>query len=107
MVFKSLLVSVAMLLTLVACDSGSSQNTVSINKQDLRIVTLDVTKMTCAACPLTVRLALKKVPGVASVKVSYNTKTATISFDSTVTNVSALTTATTNAGYPSSVKKKP
>lgn len=107
MVFKSLFLSITALLALVACDSSSSQNNSAINKADLRTVTLDVKKMTCAACPITVSLALKKVSGVGSVKVSYKTKTAIVSFDSTVTNVSALTTATTNAGYPSTLKKKP
>ena len=35
-----------------------------------KTVTLDVTGMTCAACPITVKKALTKVDGVSSVEVS-------------------------------------
>ena len=41
-------------------------------------VTLAVQNMTCAVCPITVRKALEKVTGVASVKVDLDTKTATV-----------------------------
>jgi mercuric ion binding protein len=34
-----------------------------------RTVTLDVTKMDCAVCPITVRKALEKVPGVETAQV--------------------------------------
>ena len=46
--------------------------------------TLSVPGMTCASCPFTVKAALKRVEGVSSVE--------------------ALTQATTNAGYPSTLK---
>ena len=38
--------------------------------EGLRTITLDVTNMDCAVCPITVRKALEKVPGVTSAKVS-------------------------------------
>ncbi len=62
---------------------------------------LAVENMTCAACPITVRKALEKVPGVAKVKVDFDTKTATVTFDPAKTKVEDLTRATTEAGYPS------
>lgn len=68
-------------------------------------VTLAVSKMTCAACPITVKTALSRVPGVTEVKVSYETKQATVVFDDTQTNVAALTRATTDVGFPSAVEK--
>ncbi len=34
-------------------------------------VTLAVSKMTCAACPITVKKALSRVPGVTEVSVSF------------------------------------
>lgn len=72
----------------------------------LRTVTLDVTKMDCAACPLTVRVALEKVPGVDSAKVDFKTRRAVVVFDPARTSPDALTAATANAGYPSTVRSQ-
>jgi periplasmic mercuric ion binding protein len=69
-----------------------------------RSVTLAVQNMYCAACPHTVKASLQAVPGVKAVSVSYEDKTAVVTFDDAKTNVQALTTATTNAGYPASPK---
>jgi len=66
-----------------------------------KTVTLAVENMTCAACPITVRKALEKVPGVAKVKVDLDTKSATVTFDPAKAKVEDLTWATTEAGYPS------
>lgn len=67
-------------------------------------LTLDVQKMTCALCPLTVSAALEKVSGVTKANVDFWGKTATVTFDPDKTNADALIKATTDAGYPSSVK---
>jgi mercuric ion binding protein len=66
-----------------------------------KTVTLAVENMYCAACPHTVKASLEAVPGVTTVAVSYKDKTAIVTFDDAKTGVNALTTATTNAGYPS------
>lgn len=66
---------------------------------------LDVPGMTCKFCPVTIRKALEKVPGVTEVKSEFETKTATVTFDPTVTNIETLTKTTANAGYPSTLKK--
>lgn len=57
--------------------------------------------MYCAACPHTVRASLQAVPGVKNVTVSLRQKTAMVTYDDAKTDVMALTTATTDAGYPS------
>jgi mercuric ion binding protein len=67
-------------------------------------VTLSVPGMTCAACPITVKKALTKVDGVQKVEVSYEKLAAVVTFDDTRTTAEALTKATENAGYPSTVK---
>ena len=64
-------------------------------------VVLDVQNMTCELCPITVKKALDKVPGVADTKIDFAKKTATVKFDPERANVAALVKATTNAGYPS------
>lgn len=64
-------------------------------------VTLAVENMTCASCPYIVKKSLAAVPGVHGAEVSFETKSATVTFDDQKTNVAALTDATTKAGYPS------
>lgn len=66
-----------------------------------RTVTLEVSNMTCALCPIAVKKAITKVPGVLDAKVDYDTKTAVVRFETEKTSVDAITAATTNAGYPS------
>jgi mercuric ion binding protein len=69
-----------------------------------RIATLDVTNMDCAACPITVRLALQKVPGVHSARVDFETRLAVVAFDAERTSPAALARASAAAGYPAIVK---
>lgn len=69
-----------------------------------RTVTLAVENMSCALCPLTVKKSLEAVDGVRKVIVSYERKTAVVTYEDTKTDVQALTRATTDAGYPSKPK---
>ena len=68
-------------------------------------VVLDVQNMTCALCPVTVKKALQKVPGVAETKINFDTKTATVKFDPDKASVTTLVKATNDAGYPASPHK--
>jgi mercuric ion binding protein len=70
-----------------------------------KTVTLSVSNMTCAACPITVKKALTKVEGVEAAEVSYEKKEAVVTYDDAKTNVEALAKATEGAGYPSELKK--
>jgi len=71
----------------------------------MQTVHLSVPGMTCAACPITVKQALAKVPGVKKIDVSFEKREAVVTFDDAKTNVQKLTKATSDAGYPSSVKR--
>ena len=64
-------------------------------------VTLAVDNMNCSTCPYTVKKALNQVPGVESTTVSYEKRSATVTFEDTEASAADLTAATTNAGYPS------
>ncbi len=68
-------------------------------------VTLSVPGMTCPACPITVKRALTRVDGVAAVEVSLERREAVVTFDDAKTDIPALTRATENAGYLSSLVK--
>ncbi len=70
-----------------------------------RTVVLDVPGMTCQFCPITIRKALEKVPGVTKVKAEFETKTTTVTFDPAKTNVDTLLKTIANAGYPATIKK--
>lgn len=70
-----------------------------------RTVTLSIPGMSCAACPITVKKALMQVDGVSKVDIDLEKREATVSFDDEKTSVEALTKATTEAGYPTTVKE--
>jgi periplasmic mercuric ion binding protein len=68
-----------------------------------KIVTLSVPTMNCSVCPITVKKALSKVPGVSRAEVNLDRRAATVTFDDARTSPEALTRATGEAGYPSTV----
>jgi mercuric ion binding protein len=70
-----------------------------------KTVALNVSGMTCPACPITVKKALEKVPGVSKVDIQFEKKQVLVTFDDSKTNTDALVKATTNAGYPSQPEK--
>lgn len=69
-----------------------------------RTATFNVENMTCALCPVTVKKALEGVKGVKSVRIDFDAKTAAVVFDPSEASVAAIAAASTNAGYPASVK---
>lgn len=71
---------------------------------DIARIELSVSGMYCEACPITVRKALEKTPGVKSAKVDFQTKSAVVEYDPRVTSPERLLKSTANAGYPSAVK---
>ena len=71
-----------------------------------KTVTLEVSRMACPLCPITVRKALQKVDGVLRADVSFDKKEAVVTFDDAKTSEQELIKATRNAGFPSSIKPK-
>jgi len=68
-----------------------------------RAVILSLPSMDCPVCPITVKKALGKVDGVSHAEVDFGKRQAVVSFDDAKTSAEALTRATTDAGYPSTV----
>ena len=66
-------------------------------------VALSFPDMNCAACPITVKMALRKVSGVSKIDVSLDRREARVTFDDAKVNVEALTRATKDAGFPSTL----
>lgn len=96
---RQLLTSLIAMLILLA---ASAPTVLAATEQT---VTLAVDHMTCSTCPYVVRKALKQVRGVQSAQVDFKTKTAVVTYDPEIASVSDLTTATTDAGYPSKRKE--
>ena len=74
---------------------------------ELKTVTLDVDKMTCNMCPVTVKKALKKIDGVTEVVAKYEGEGngwAKVTYDPSKATIDDLTFATEEAGYPSREK---
>lgn len=105
---RATLIISAMTLAIVTAATGldrpatvqAGQTSESQTAASERTVTFVVEKMTCAACPITVRTAIQKVDGVRAVSVDFKAGTATVVFDPAITTPEEISTASTSAGYP-------
>jgi periplasmic mercuric ion binding protein len=73
---------------------------------DEQTVTMDIEKMSCTTCPLTVRIAMQRVDGVQEVDVDFESKTAVVTFDDDKTTAEEVAQASTDVGYPATPVKK-
>ena len=71
-----------------------------------RTTTFAVENMTCASCPYIVKSSMTAVSGVARVAVSFQAKTATVTFDDAKTSPDAIAAASVNAGYPAHLRQQ-
>ncbi len=69
-------------------------------------VVLDVPGMNCSLCPISVRKALERVPGVVEAKAELATKSARARFDPGKVSAEALARAVSQAGYPATVRPR-
>lgn len=75
-----------------------------VTSPTLTEVTFDVPAMTCGTCPITVRIAMSGVDGVQTVEVDFDTRTAHVVFDPTLTDAAEIAKASEEAGYPAAVR---
>jgi mercuric ion binding protein len=75
------------------------------NAGEMRNVTLDVKGMDCVACPVTVKVVLKKQLGVDEVKMDAANHTAEVKFDAAKISPDQLAKVVTEAGYPATARK--
>lgn len=76
-----------------------------VNAADSATTQLDIKGMDCASCPLTVKVALKKISGVAEVDVDYKSRSAKVRYDPAKTQADVLAKTVTDIGYPTTVRK--
>jgi len=63
----------------------------------------NVENMTCATCPIAVKKAMSRVEGVQNVKVNFDTKIATVVYDSALTDSATIAKASSSVGFPATV----
>lgn len=71
-----------------------------------RIAVLDVPGMNCSLCPISVRKALTRVPGVIDASAELASKRAVVNYDPDKITPEQLAAAVTNAGFPATVRSK-
>jgi mercuric ion binding protein len=62
-----------------------------------------VSNMTCALCPITVRTAMERVPGVIGVDIDPEAAVADVRYEDSLTSPEAIAQASTDAGYPAAM----
>jgi mercuric ion binding protein len=70
-----------------------------------KVAVLDVEGMTCSLCPITVRKALERVPGVLEAKADFSSKSAEAKYDPDKVSADALAKAVSSAGFPAKVRQ--
>jgi mercuric ion binding protein len=68
-----------------------------------KTATLSVQDMSCATCPIAVKMALMKLGGVVNVTSNLAKKQTTVVYDDAHISLESLTQATKDAGFPSTV----
>jgi len=99
---KNLLFTILITALLTACagkSTGTDNTQVTETAIANKTVTLAVEGMTCSGCENTVKEAVSKINGIASIKASHLDSTAIVSFDSTLVSTVLIGEAITEAGY--------
>jgi len=78
---------------------SSNQKGISIEKQNVQNIKIDIEGMTCKACEATIEKVVLETGGVGSVKASSEDKNAMISFDRTKTTIDEIAKAIATTGY--------
>lgn len=65
-----------------------------------RSTRFSIANMTCILCPITVKSAISRVPGVIAVEVDADLRQATVRYDDAQATAADIAAASTNAGYP-------
>jgi len=89
-------------LALVGCDRGAPAEAEAVAAN--ATASLAIEGMTCASCSVTVKAALKKLGGIASVEVDVEGGAATVRFDASQVSAPQIAAAITDAGYTTTVR---
>ena len=93
-------------LTLVLAFVGCQQQKQEAPQDKLEVAKVNLPSMVCGKCAKTIQEAVYKVDGVKEIKVDVDSKTAQVTFLPVRTNIDAIETAITGAGYDANAKKR-
>ena len=79
--------------------SEKSTEVVYVRESNVQTITYDIVGMTCAGCEASVQNAAQEVEGVLVAKASYDTQTATISFDKSKVQPERIKQAINGTGF--------
>jgi len=98
---KKILLFMILSLAIFACNQGKTGTEAPdvVSTAAIKTIKLGVEGMSCEGCESTIKEEVGKIDGVTEVIASHVNKFATISFDSTKTNLTALSDVITAAGY--------
>ena len=86
-------------------DIDSSLKSGTANISNTKVNVFNIKNMNCKMCHFTIRKAIEKVDGVIETIIDFDDKIATVRFDPTKTTTDAIAFASTNVGYPATLKK--
>ena len=87
-------------VSMIFAATAMSSTTVLAAEQTVK---LSVPGMTCGSCPYIIKKAISAIKGVTLVEANLDDLSATVTFDDTVASIDAITQATKDVGYESSV----
>ena len=101
----SLLLAVSILVIPGLIQPAWYTSAMASEQKNEQVQSFSIEKMTCAACPITVKKAMQRVDGVKDVDIDFETKTAIATFDPALTNADEIAAASTGVGYPATAIK--
>ena len=85
---------------ITSCSSGSKDDKViTVKASDIVRESIGVNGMTCVGCEVTLEETISNINGVVSVKASHTNSEVIIEFDSTKTDINAITMSIEDLGY--------
>lgn len=85
---------------MIVAGAAMSSTTVLAAEQTIK---LSVPGMYCESCPYIIKKAISAIKGVKIVEATIEDRSATVTFEDTVASIKAITQATKDVGYESSV----
>lgn len=90
---------------LTQVNANDTAKPVAVSSVEQSVATLDVPGMTCVTCPFTIKKAISTLDGVSNVEASFDTMTATVTYDKNKVSVEDFIKATTDVGYASTLRQ--
>lgn len=96
---KNVLYMVFGILLITACSTKQPKVEKEATSAQLVEMELEIQGMTCDNCETSIQTGVRELPGVDSISANYEDSTAYVRFDSTKTNLAAISEAIAKRGY--------